>query len=133
METLGIWIIPFTFLSGVGLLVLSTSNRYANVKNEIQSFTSEECEHKKKKVMRELRRAKLFRNALVFQYLSIGTFSLSSLISSLTIRWQELSEVILNVSTTVGVCFVVISAFQLIAESFISLKIMELHAKKGDD
>ena len=52
MDASGPYFAPLLLISGVGLIILSTSARFLSVKAEIQKFTPKECEKEKEKVGR---------------------------------------------------------------------------------
>ncbi len=131
MDALGTYFAPLLLLSGVGLIILSTSARFMSVKTEIQQFTPQDCRDERKKVMRELKRAHLFHRALVGLYLSIGFFSSSALIGSLVHNYPKLANFILQSFTIAGVACTVFAIFQLIAESFISFNIVVTHTENN--
>ena len=126
METMTTWILPFTFIPGVGMLILSTANRYYQVKNRIREALQEKSEEAKAEVQRLLRRAKLFHRAITSLYLSIGCFALAALMGNIHNNWfsqyGKLCIVMSDFLILIGVLFVVYSAFQLIKESTMSLK-----------
>ena len=64
MEDVSTWILPFTFIPGVGMLVLSTANRYFHIKNRIYEALRKPCEETKSEVPRLLKRARLFHRAI---------------------------------------------------------------------
>ncbi len=129
MSSLEGWIVPFTFIPGVGMLILSTSNRYYHVKDLIRDSILEE----KKKTLWSfgdlMRRARLFHHALVAQYVAIGSFSLSALTANIQQNWfKDYHNVLMAVSdalTLAGVFCVVLSSGILIREATLSLRHLE--------
>jgi len=128
MESLGPALAPFSFLSGVGLLILSTSTRFINVKNEILKLSPEECKKQTDRVTRELNRARLLRNALNSLYVSVVCFSLASLVGAFGERFSEQVGLIGYVLATAGVTAVVLASAQLVRDSRLSLEIVRSHA-----
>jgi len=127
-------LIPLTYIPGVGLLIMSTSQRYTAVNNTIHDFSDEECRVKSDRVKQELRRAHLFRNSLLCLYLSVTFFSLGSLIAFLTNSWGlETSKTVLEIATVLGVACIVFSVSTLAVESILSLDIIKRHAKQHED
>lgn len=118
------WVIPLTFLPGVAALILSTSNRYFNVKNLIRSAVDK---GKKEYALHLLRRCKFFHRALTFLYLSIGCFSIAALLGNLSNNWFP-NLVALSYSTDAlifaGVSCVIFSSYQLIRESIFSFSMI---------
>lgn len=128
MESIGPALAPFSFLSGVGLLILSTSTRFINVKNEILNLSPEECARQTDRVTHELRRSRLLRDALNSLYLSVVCFSLASLIGAFGERFPDQVGLTGYLLATVGVAAVVLAAAKLVQDSRLSLEIIQSHA-----
>jgi len=127
-------LIPLTYIPGVALLIMSTSQRYTNVNGIIHKFSNEECRIKTDRVKQELRRAHLFRNSLLALYLSVAFFSLGSLVAFLVNRWGiATSTSILEIATVIGVVCILFAMSKLAAESILTLDILKRHAKRHED
>jgi uncharacterized membrane protein (DUF485 family) len=127
-------LIPLTYIPGVALLIMSTSQRFINVNNTIHEFSDEECRIQTERVNQELRRAHLFRNSLLALYLSVAFFSLGSLVAFLVNAWGiTTSSKVLEIATVIGVFCIVTSVFMLAMESILSLDIIKRHAKRHQD
>lgn len=127
-------LIPLTYIPGVALLIMSTSQRFTAVNNTIHGFSEEECRVKSERVKQELRRAHLFRNSLLGFYLSVAFFSLGSLVAFLVNSWGiTTSTKVLEIATVLGVVFIVFSVSKLAAESILSLDIIKHHAKHHEN
>ncbi len=133
MDTLNTWILPFTFIPGAAMLVLSTSNRYFHVKELIREIMLEE--HKKKLWSFEdlMERAKLFYYALVVLYVAIGSFSLSALTGNIHQNWinsdSSICIVISDSFVLIGVVCIVLASAILIREATLSLRHIEVGTK----
>lgn len=133
MNTLEL-LIPLTYIPGVALLIMSTSQRYTTVNQTIHEFSEEECRIKTERVKQELRRAHLFRNSLLALYLSVAFFSLGSLVAFLVNSWGiTTSTTVLEVTTVIGVVCIVFAVSKLAAESILSLDIIKRHARRHDN
>ena len=127
-------LIPLTYIPGIALLIMSTSQRYIHMDDTIKSYTPEQCEVYAEKVKQELRRAHLFRNSLIGFYLSVVFFSLGSLVAFLTNSWGiETSKTILEIASIVGVGLLVFSVISLSWESILTLDILKRHASGEND
>ena len=127
-------LIPLTYIPGVALLIMSTSQRYTDVNSMIHEFSKEECRIKTERVTQELRRAHLFRNSLLALYLSVAFFSLGSLVAFLVNSWGiTTSTVVLEIATVIGVACIVFAVSKLAAESILTLDIIKRHAKRHED
>lgn len=123
-------LIPLTYIPGVALLIMSTSQRYINLDNIIKSHSPEECVKQAEKVKLELRRAHLFRNSLIGFYLSVVFFSLGSLVAFLTSRLGiETAHTILEIASIFGVGLIVYSVVCLSWESILTLDLLKRHVK----
>jgi hypothetical protein len=126
-------LIPLTYIPGVALLIMSTSQRYTNVNSIIHEFSDEECRIKTDRVKQELRRAHLFRNSLLALYLSVAFFSLGSLVAFLVNRWGiATSTSALEIATVIGVVCILFAVSKLAAESILTLDILKRHAKRHE-
>ena len=127
-------LIPLTYIPGVALLIISTTQRFTEVNKTIHDFSAEECKLKTERVRQELRRAHLFRNSLLGLYLGIAFFSLGSLVAFLVTNMGiETSKKVLEVATVLGVACIVIAVSKLALESILSLDIIKRHAKQHED
>ena len=127
-------LIPLTYIPGVALLIMSTSQRYTNINGIIYQFSDEECRIKTDRVKQELRRAHLFRNSLLALYLSVAFFSLGSLVAFFVNRWGiATSTSILEIATVIGVVCLLFAVSKLAAESILTLDILKRHAKRHED
>ena len=139
MDTLSAWILPFTFIPGAAMLVLSTSNRYFHIKELIREVMLEQRKKELWSFEDLMRRAKLFHHALVALYISIGSFSLSALIGNIHQNWlSSASPVFVMLSDAfvlMGVVCVVLASGVLIREATLSLRHIEdsvRHSNKRD-
>lgn len=132
MNTLEL-LIPLTYIPGVALLLVSTTQRYTAVNNIVHEFSAEECQIKTDRVKQELRRAHLFRNSLLALYLSVVFFSLGSLVAFLATSWgAATSKNILEIGTILGVACIVVAVSKLALESILTFDILKRHAKQHD-
>lgn len=133
-EGFGIWLSPLLLLPGAALLIMSTSARYAQIHNEIHHLTEHE-EGKNTSLVLEhlLKRATLFRNALVVLYCSIGLFATAGVLGAITQQWENISHTIVICTTGLGIIALFLAAFFLIRESMQSLNIIKSHINNYKD
>lgn len=135
MDSIETWIVPFTFIPGVGMLIMSTSNRYYHVKELIRDIMLEE--HKKELWSFDnlRKRARLFHRALVMLYIAIGGFSVSALIGNISQNWlnsySDLCIIFADGFILLGVVCVVMASGILIQEATLSLRHIESNVKKS--
>ena len=128
MENLGQWILPLSFIPGVGLLIMSTSNRFGQLNAEIaKNLTSTPVN--RPLLDRLVFRSYLFSYSLVTLYIAVGSFSLGSLIGGLTLEWTVVSKTILLITICLGVLCVLIAAVLLILESINNLKCIKIQCE----
>lgn len=124
MEPFDTWILPFTFIPGVGMLVLSTANRFHFVNVLIREMTSGKYEICEKSIQILLKRSRHFQRALVSFYLSICLFAVSALIGSINANWlpqdSAQSVYITNITITLGVVALIYGAIRLVSESLLA-------------
>lgn len=125
------WVTPFTFVSGVGLIILSTANRFHNVNNIIRTFTANDGDENYLNML--IMRSRLFHNALTALYLSMGAFSISALTGNINSSFFENSDLGIYISTgltSIGVAAVVYCSIILIKECSISFSMIKIREDK---
>ena len=131
MDDASLWVSPVVLVSGVGLLILSTSARYGQMHVELRelmrdlndgSFVGETgglmYEHLRT-------RTRLLLSALFGLYLSVGFLITGSLVGVLSALWA-FSDIPVIVLTCAGILGVVYAAVQLIRESRIFLHTVDV-------
>ena len=118
------WIIPFTFIPGVGMLVLSTANRLYNVTTLIREIIQSQHHMYEHDLSTLVKRTQLFHRALICFYAAVGLLACAALIGSfhISITVAEISMV--KTITTGGIICVVIGSVQLIRESIIASRLI---------
>jgi len=129
MQLTAVWLTPLILIPGVGLLILSTSARFAEVLGEV---------HRREQAGREvldhlLRRARLFRNALVSLYLAVVLFALAGVIGCLLVTQPGVSMRVTTALTAGGIGGVILAAVELVRESLLSLAVIEEHVRRTGD
>ena len=122
-----VWITPLLLMPGVALLVISTSARYGQLHDEIHRVL-EDDEHTGCECLGHLRlRAVRFCNALFCLYLAITLLLLASFIGSFLKIWDIMPGRLIVGLCTFAVAAVTCDAFELVRESRISLRIINIH------
>lgn len=125
MNDAATWMMPFTFIPGIGLLILSTANRFHHVNTLIRGLPKEQAGSKYLKKL--MRRSRYFHNALTSQYFAMACFAVAALVGNLSQNWLEGISFFVHagsVLTTAGVASVVFSAWQLVRESALSFRMI---------
>lgn len=123
MDDTSLWVSPVVLVSGVGLLILSTSARYGQIHAELREliraahgesgFGGDSLDQ----LYKHLRtRTRLLLSALFGLYLSVGFLITGSLVGVLSALWS-FSHIPVIVFTCAGIVSVVYAALQLIRES----------------
>lgn len=127
MDVLGIWLSPLLLLPGAGLLIMSTSQRFNRLHDEIHHFLEESTQKSRHSFLHLIQRAKYFRNALLFLYLSIAIFAVAGLLGGITSGLGNISVYITIALTITGIFCLAAASIILIKESTLSLEIINIH------
>ncbi len=128
MNNIELWLTPLLLLPGVALLILSTSSRYERIHNEIHHLQHSQSEQKP--IAENLfYRAKSFKNALNYLYVSVALFSTTGLLGGIASVWTPDYHWIVTILSGIGILMLLISSALLIIESRLSLEIIKLHFK----
>ena len=117
---LGLIITPLTFLPGLGMLILSTSNRYVELIHQMQRIFESERKYTTLFMKSQRQRIILFKWALTLLYMSVGFIFLGSIGSGLTLSDQSTSSLILYIFVILAGLSGLAAVFLLIRESFVS-------------
>jgi hypothetical protein len=127
LEQIGLWLAPFSFISGVGLLVLSTANRYTRLKTVIFEYQKQKqfnsAAYDKSYLKHELKRAILMRNSLICLYSAIAIICLGS-VASIIPTSEVLKLLIVQITMFLVVVMILFVSGSMIYESTVSLNIM---------
>ena len=132
MDIVGVWLSPLLLLPGAGLLIMSTSQRFNSLHDEIHHLMEEGSGKSAGTANHLMQRAKYFRNALVFLYLSIAIFAVAGLLGGITSGLGDISSYITIALTIIGIFCLAAASIILIKESTLSLEIMKIHLKEID-
>lgn len=125
MFTTELWLTPLILLPGVGLLIISTANRFSQIQIEFHRLL-DHPDHAEKAVTRGLKeRCVYFQRALAGLYTSVALFSLGSLLGGVINLWRPNSLWVVGGLTIVGIGCIVYAALQLVKENSFSLQIIE--------
>jgi len=127
MDIVGVWLSPLLLLPGAGLLIMSTSQRFNRLHDEIHHLIGQESNKSHKTVKHLMKRAHYFRNALVLLYSSIAIFAIAGLLGGITSGLGDVSFYITVGLTILGILFLAAASIILIKESALSLEIMKIH------
>ncbi len=117
-------LIPFTFIPGVGMLVLSTANRLYNVSNLIREIVHSRHHLHEGDLSTLVKRTQLFHRALICFYAAIGLLACAALIGSLDMDITITGFSVVNFFTSFGIIFVVVGSVYLIYESIITSQLI---------
>ncbi|RMF61316.1 MAG: DUF2721 domain-containing protein [Bacteroidetes bacterium] len=129
MDLTGLWLTPLVLLPGVALLILSTSVRLNRLHDEVHELADHPGAVSPVEVERLMRRARLYRDALVALYVCVGLFALASLLGIAGAAWSAASRWIVLGLLALGIASLLYAAAGLIRESVLSLTIITAHAE----
>ncbi len=125
-----VWLTPLILLPGVALLIVSTSARFGQLHTEFHRLVDHPDAQARILGRHLLKRAVIFRNALVALYGSVGLFALGSLLGGVVNLWQPESLWVVGGLTIVGIGSIVYASFLLLWESFICLRALQEHHER---
>lgn len=103
MHQLGTWVVPLTFIPAVGLIIMSTSARFSALSAEIGKMLGAAEKTPSKLYQLQVKRSRLFNNALISQYVAVASFSLGALLGGLGEHFPSFSYWSLMVGVCLGV------------------------------
>ena len=132
MESVEVWLTPLLLLPGVALLIMSTSVRYVRVHEEVHHLLDHEMENLNERANRLYKRSRLFRNALIALYSSVGLLSLAGLLGGV-LEYSNIEGYYWIAGVTgLGIIFLFFASLELIRESTLSLDIIKDHIESVD-
>ena len=123
MENIGIWVAPLSLLSGIGLLIMSTTARYMANKTEVFALVDRKADPRIIKL--EVRKSLLFKNALISLYSAFGTLTTGSLVVSLLDYDRPIGITCTISFSIVGLSLVAFASYQLILESILEYNVIK--------
>lgn len=127
MNATEFWLTPLILLPGVALLIGSTSARFGQVHTEFHHLLDHPDAHARILSRNLLQRSGLFRDALASLYVSVGLFSLGSLLGGVVNLWRPSSLWFVGGLIIIGIGCVVFASIQLVRESLLCLKVIQEH------
>jgi hypothetical protein len=124
-----VWLTPLILLPGVALLIVSTSARFGQLHAEFHRIVEHPDAHAKILARNLVRRSELFRDSLASLYVSVGLFSLGSLVGGFVDFFWPTSVWFVGGFTIAGIGCVVFAAAQLFRESLICLEVIREHSE----
>jgi len=131
MDSAELWLTPLLLVPGVALLVMSTSNRFAQVHSEIHNLANRKREKYIEKLSKNLdKRSVIFNNALISLYLSVTFLSLAGLIGGIAVIWMGNMFYIVVGLSSLGILCLVFYSLQLIRESMLTLEVIKRNCRQ---
>ena len=130
MTSTEFWLTPLILLPGVALLIGSTSARFGQVHTEFHHLLDHPDAGAQILSRNLQQRARLFRDALASLYVSVGLFSLGSLLGGVVNLWRPQSLWFVGGLIIVGIGCVVFASVQLVRESLLSLNVINEHLER---
>lgn len=124
------WVTPLLILSGVGLLIMSTSARYEALHAEVHALLHDASSAAGACAEHCLQRARILRTALVSLYASAALLSSSGLVAAIAVALESAVPWLAWTLLVLGVSAIVLAALVLTRESIVSLRIVEAHVEE---
>ena len=125
---MSIWLTPLILLPGVALLILSTSARYSRLHDEVDGIVSKGVRpHSGMRVL--IRRAQLFRNALILLYACVVLFSLGSLLGAIAESSGSVADWVVLSLVICGIVCLLLASVMLVYESSLSFRTIDQHRR----
>ena len=122
-----IWLAPLLILPGIGLLIMSTSNRFSTLHDEIHHWLDGGHDIAVIEQAHLVTRATHFRNALVALYISVFIFVCASLVGAVLDFMTMSGDVVVFGIAAIGIVAVGYASSELIQESLLSLQVIQSH------
>ncbi|MEM9487712.1 MAG: DUF2721 domain-containing protein [Myxococcota bacterium] len=128
MNDAGAWITPLLLLPGVGLLIMSTAARYAQLHGELHHVLDQGDEDVEYRVGRLLRRGRMFRNALMSLYASVFFLAMAGLLGGVADTIAEIPLWLVATNTIIAIGLITYTSAQLVHESVASMEALRRDA-----
>jgi hypothetical protein len=120
---------PLSFLSGIGLIILSTSRRYIELIRQLQHFIEDDFQCTQTFMHLQKNRLWMFKWALSLLYLCVGFVLTGSLAGGFSQAGVHFMEPWLYGSVSLSVLTALAAIIILIKESFISASLIDEQLK----
>ncbi|MFP4323738.1 MAG: DUF2721 domain-containing protein [Anaerolineales bacterium] len=127
MESEIVWLAPLFILPGIGLLIVSTSNRFGILHDEIHHWLDGSHDSHIVEQADLVERAAHFRNALVALYTSVFVFVCASVAGATMDFLGYKGDIIVFAISLIGIVAVGYASAELIRESLRSLEVIRAH------
>ncbi|WP_103072588.1 DUF2721 domain-containing protein [Aquimarina sediminis] len=117
------WYIPATIIPGIGLLILSTSNLLVSLSTELKVLITEDTA-KEILIKRKLQQLKLLNSAMVFLYIAVASFVISTLVSGVSKTVETNFDSAIYI-TIMGITSALLGLIALIIYSYRAVKIRQ--------
>ncbi|MGF1669729.1 MAG: DUF2721 domain-containing protein [Balneolaceae bacterium] len=119
------WYLPITILPGIALIILSTTNLWVSLSEEIERLENDYIEEKKEVINRKIRQLSLLNVSMMLQYFSALLMVFAGMVSGWIkiISTEAIAEKWMIWLTVVSVVSLVISLVVLVNYSYKALSI----------
>ena len=113
------WIFPLTILPGIGLIIMSTTNWSVALAGEIERLLKE-ADCSRTIVKRKIKQLSLLNSALVALYVSAALCALGGFLGAASTYTEGVPKwkVLVTVSTSIGIAFLLAATVMLIVYAF---------------
>ncbi len=132
MESFSVLLQPVVLISGVGLLILSTTARFGQLEAEVNRLTGASDEASGRLLQHLLLRARKYRLALMCLYASAAILAGATLIGGALALVGSLAVPVTQALTCFAVLWIFVALVALLIESRLSIEALE-HQARGTE
>ncbi len=115
---------PLSFLSGIGLIILSTSRRYIELIRQLQHIIEDGFNCSREFMILQKKRLWMFKWALSLLYLCVGFILVGSLAAGFSLKENSFTTPLLYAAVILSVVTALAAIVILIKESFVSASLI---------
>lgn len=125
-----VWVTPLLLIPGVALLIMSTASRFSTMHSEMHHWLAHTHPIDARLVDSLERRGWHFRNALMALYAAIGLLASGGLVGGGLHLVEVAADLPVTVFTALGILLTCFAVVQLIFETRLLLRVVEIHARE---
>ncbi len=121
------WLVPLLLIPGVALLIMSTSVRFGQVRDEVHYLFDRMHIVPPMFLDGLYQRARYYRNSLIGLYFAVGCFATGSILGAVVDFMRGNVDFVVLVFTALGIGGLLYASVTLIRESYLLLEVIEQH------
>ncbi len=116
---------PLSFLSGIGLIILSTSRRYIELIRQLQHIIEDSFNCSREFMVLQKKRLWMFKWALSLLYLCVGFILVGSLVAGFSLKEKTFTSPLFYGAVILSVVTALAAIVILVKESFVSASLID--------